>query len=78
MFEERHKIKCVNIPRDLNLVADEIPKIVDYEDYSAEEFFKEIKKERNMTPICDRFSDNYNLKIIVLIVTLFALVLGTS
>ena len=58
------KLKCVNIPRDLNCVADEISKIVDYEDYSVEEnFFNTIKKEINMIPTCDRFADNYNSKV---------------
>ena len=38
-------MKCVNIPRDLNCVEDEISKFVGYEDYSVEEkFYETIQK----------------------------------
>lgn len=57
------KLNCVNIPRDLNKFADELSKIVDYDDYSVtNEFFGLVEKDFNIKFNFDRFADNFNTK----------------
>ena len=63
-LEHNIKLNCVNIPRDLNCFADELSKIVDYEDYSvSKEFFALSTADAKYCPSIDRFADNYNTKL---------------
>ena len=58
-------LNSVNIPRDINKIADGISKFVDFEDYSiCEEFFMKIQKEFQITFTVDRFADNFNTKVL--------------
>jgi hypothetical protein len=63
-IENGLQVKFVNIPRDLNQVADSLSRIVDFEDYSVcDSFFKIITEKIRIKPNIDRFADNFNCKV---------------